>query len=108
MISSDLGKVDFLLHNIQIRQPALWLVHPYERVGGDNLSFQIGQRTDAEIIGFAINPLIYYERDKEPHLSDLNGDGLDVHAVDAVFDEVEFASVIEFVRSKASFILAIC
>lgn len=33
-------------------------------------------------------------------LGNLHGDGLDVHAVDAVLDQIEFASVVEFVGGE--------
>ena len=42
-----------------------------------------------------IHLLVDDEGDEEAELGDLGGDGLDVHAVDAVLDEVEFAGEVE-------------
>lgn len=74
-----------------------------QRICGDELGFQIGQRPDAVVVLFAaVGLLVADEGDEEAELGDLNGDGLDVHAVEAVFDEVELAAVIEFVVGKGS------
>ena len=71
----------------------LW--QPYQRVSRHELRFQIRQRADAMILFFiAVRLLVADQRDEEAEFGDLDGDGLDVHAVEAVFDEVEFAAVI--------------
>ena len=41
-----------------------------------------------------VDILIDDEGDEEAEFTDLRGDALDVHAIEAVFDEVELASVV--------------
>lgn len=50
-----------------------------------------------------VYPLIHDQRNKEPQLGDLHSDGLDVHPINAVFDEVKLAAVVQFVFVKRSF-----
>jgi len=59
----------------------LLALHANERVSRDKLRFQVRQRTHTAIELRFINVLVHDERDEEPHLGDLNRDGLDVHAV---------------------------
>ena len=63
-----------------------------QRVGGDEAGFQVGQGFDAVVVfGVAGRLLFDGQGDEEAELGDLAGDGLDVYAVDAVLDKVEFA-----------------
>src|SRR5690606_22506899 len=53
---------------------------------------------DAAVLALVkVGPLVGYERDEEAELRDLNGDGLDIHTVEAVLDEVELATVVVLV-----------
>jgi hypothetical protein len=51
----------------------------------------------------AVGLLVADEGDEEAELGDLDGDGLDVHAVEAVFDEVELAAVVVVVVGEGAF-----
>src|SRR4030042_1581143 len=64
----------------------LWFFDPDQRVGGDELGLQVGQRTHSEVGCIRVHPLVHDQRDEKPHLGDLNGNGLDVQAIEAVFD----------------------
>ena len=75
-----------------------------EGVGGDELGFQIGKGADAVVVLFvAVGLLVADERDEKAEFGDLDGDGLYVHAVEAVFDEVELAAVVVVVVGKGAF-----
>ncbi len=72
-------------------------------VGGHNLGLQVRQRKNAQVGFLRIYCLIHNERNEKSELGDLAGDGLNVHAVEAIFDEIEFAAVIVVVARKGAF-----
>ena len=72
-------------------------------VGCHDLGFKVRQRQNAIVVFFWINGLIHHERDEESQFGDLAGDGLNVHAIEAIFNEVEFAAVIIVVAGEGSF-----
>ena len=85
------------LHLIKLRQAD-------EGVGRNELRFQIRQRSNAVVVLFvAIGLLVADERDEESEFGDLDGDGLDIHTVEAVFDEVELAAVVVVVVLEGGF-----
>ena len=66
--------------------------HAEERVGGDQPRLQVRQRADAVVAASVVGRLLFHgERDEEPKPGDLAGHGLQVHAEDAVLDQVELA-----------------
>ena len=75
-----------------------------EGVGCDEFGFQIGQRANAVVFLFVpVGLLVANEGDEEAKLRDLDSDGLDVHAIETVFDEVELAAVVVVVVGKSAF-----
>ena len=57
------------------------------------LRLQIGQRLDAVVAGdISGRRLLNGQRDEKAQFGDLAGDGLDVHAEDAVLNQVQFAA----------------
>ena len=70
-------------------------------IGCDELGLQVRQRADATVLGLVlVGSLIADEGDKETQFRDLNGDGLDVHTVDAVLNQVKLSPVIKIIRLK--------
>ena len=80
------------------------LVETYERVGNNKMSLEVGELVKTCVRFDGVRDLVAEEGDKEAELGDLNGDGLDVHAIDALFDEVELTLIGVFfaqIREKA-------
>ena len=69
------------------------LVETYERVGNNKMSLEVGELVEAGVGFGGVRGLVAEEGDEEAELGDLDGDGLDVHAVDALLDEVELALI---------------
>ena len=65
-----------------------------------NLVSKFGSGRTPRLGCVIVNLLIHDERDEEPHFGDLDGNGLDVHAVNAILNQVELAAIIQFVESK--------
>ncbi len=71
------------------------LVQGDQGVCGNKLGLQVRQRAHAVVLRLVtIGLLVADERDEEPQLGELDGDGLDVYAVQAVLDQVELAAVV--------------
>ena len=68
-----------------------------EGVGADEFEVEVGQRQDASVVFFLIDFFVHDEREKEAEFGNFDGDGLDVHAVDGVLNDAEFASIVGFV-----------
>ena len=71
----------------------------YQRVGRHKFGFQVGQRQNAEVVASGMRVLLYQQRYEEAQLGNLDGDGLDVHAIDAVFDQEELAGIVGLVHA---------
>ena len=69
------------------------LVETYERVGNNKMSLEVGELVKAGVGLGGVWGLVAEERDEEAEFGNLDGDGLDVHAVDALLDEVELALI---------------
>jgi len=67
-------------------------------IGRDDLGFEVGQRGDIPVGLVRVNRLTDDQRDEETQLGDLHGNGLDVRAEDALFDQVELARVVGISR----------
>ena len=61
-----------------------------QRVGRDDLGFQVGQRRELAVAGL----LLDHQADEKAQLGNLHGYGLNVHAVEALFNQVELAGVV--------------
>ncbi|MDY0093087.1 MAG: hypothetical protein RBT80_10350, partial [Candidatus Vecturithrix sp.] len=73
----------------------LRLFNPDQRIGGDKLGFQVRQRPDAEILaGGRGGILVNDQRNETAQLADLRGNGLNIHAINAIFNQKQFAGVI--------------
>ncbi len=70
-------------------------------IGGDEFGLQVRQWRDATIGARArvIHPLLHRKADKAAQLGDLNGDGLDVHAMQAALDQEELSRVVGVVAA---------
>ncbi|MCY1356131.1 hypothetical protein D9M69_425730 [compost metagenome] len=86
----------FLGNGRIVQQGTLYTVarHAKQGIGGDDLGFEVGQRGDVPVRLAAVNRLADDERDKKAQLGYLHGDGLDVRAEDALFDQIELAGVV--------------
>ncbi|OQA91032.1 MAG: hypothetical protein BWY26_01222 [Elusimicrobia bacterium ADurb.Bin231] len=81
----------------------LWLFNPDKGIGSNKFGFKVRQWPNAKVILCFIRILINNKRDKKPELAYLGSDWLEVNAVDAVFNQVEFAAIIQFIVIKSSF-----
>src|SRR5690625_2002683 len=71
-------------------------------VGDYKPGFKVGQGANIAIFGAVVACfLITYKRDEKAQLGNLNGNGLNVDAVDAVFNQIQFASVVELIAFEA-------
>jgi hypothetical protein len=75
-------------------------VQSNEGVGGHEPGFEVGQRADAEVVRPRVHLLVHHQRDEAAELRDLDGDGLDVHTVNAVLDEGQLAAVVELIGAE--------
>ena len=83
--------------NSRRSQHTLLTMQREQGVGGYEAGFQVGQGLYPVVVGgVAVRFLFDSERYEESELGYLAGDGLDIHAEDAVLYEVEFASEVGF------------
>ena len=86
-----------ILHPLDVigdKQVSL-VVESNQRICGNELSFEVWERADAEVIDWVgMGLLVNHQRDKEAELAYLDGDGLDVDTIDAVLYQIEFAGVV--------------
>lgn len=75
-------------------QVALFPQHAGEGVRRDDLGFQIWKRTDAAILLGPVRRLAHHQGNEKAQLRYLHGDGLNVHAVNALLDKMELARII--------------
>lgn len=68
---------------------AFAVVEADEGVGDDEVGFEVGELVEAGVGLGGVRGLVAEEGDEEAELGDLDGDGLDVHAIDTLPDEVE-------------------
>ena len=71
-----------------------------QRVGGHERALQVWQRERAAVIAFSESLVIGEQRKQDTKPGDLNGDGINVHAMDAILDQVEFPGVISLAARK--------
>src|SRR5207244_2735334 len=92
-----------LIYALRHERHLLHLRQTDQGVGRDKLSFEVRQRANAVVFLLAaIGALVADEGYKEAEFGDLDCDGLDIHAVETVLDEVELAAVVVFVVGEVA------
>ena len=81
----------------------------YQRIGAYELHLQVGQRMDTVVVGSIISGLLFaHHRYEETQAAYLYSDGLQVHAIDAVFDEIEFAGIVRVIYRESKYFFSLC
>ena len=81
----------------------------YQRIGAYELHLQVGQRMDAVVVGSIISGLLLaYQRYKETQAAYLYSDGLQVNAINTVFNEIEFAGIVRVIYRESKHFFSLC